>query len=104
MGKIIYDIVMKTPVGLRYGTITLYMLGSQVYGTLDLLGHSESFSGTVDSEGNCTIYGCLVTLMRTISYTAVGKLSQKSIALLLKGERNIFEITGIAVTEGEVEA
>lgn len=100
----IYNIVMKTPVGLRYGTITLRLIDNQVYGTLDLLEHSESFRGTVDRDGNCTICGSLVTLMRTIRYTAVGKVSQKAIALSLQGERNIFEITGIAVPEGEVEA
>lgn len=104
MDNIIYNVVMKTPVGLRYGTITLCMIDNQVYGTLDLLEHSESFSGTVDSNGNCTICGCLVTLMRTISYTAVGKISRKAIKLSLQGERNIFEITGISVPESEVEA
>ena len=99
-----YNIVMKTPAGLRYGTMTLRMMENQVYGTLDLLEHSESFRGSVEQDGSCRICGSLVTLMRTIRYTAVGKLSPKAITLSLQGERNIFEITGIAVPESEVEA
>ena len=104
MSDIVYNIVMKTPVGLRYGTMTLCMIDNRVYGVLDLLEHAEAFNGTVDSDGNCTICGCLVTLTKTISYTAVGKVSPKTIALSLQGDRNIFEITGIAVPDNEVKA
>ncbi|MGN0504988.1 MAG: hypothetical protein ACI4FZ_00390 [Lachnospiraceae bacterium] len=99
-----YNIEMKTPVGMRYGTMNFCSSENQVSGTLHLLGHSEPFNGAVDNEGNCTIRGRLITLMRTIDYIAVGKVSQKAIELSLQGERNKFTITGIAVPESEVDA
>lgn len=102
MDNTIYDIVMKTPIGLRYGTISLCSNGSNLNGTLDLLEHSEPFDGTIDNDGNCTICGHIVTLMRTIHYTAVGKVSESSIELSIQGERNIFRITGVAAGEREV--
>lgn len=103
MENIKYSIVMHTPIGLRYGTINICQAEGQIKGTLDILNHSEPFSGTLDSEGNCTICGRLVTLMRNISYTAIGSFDEKTIELLLQGERNKFKITGIAVSESEVD-
>lgn len=103
MHNVIYNIEMKTPIGLRYGTISLCFTENQLRGTLDLLGHSEPFDGAVDDAGNCTISGRLVTLMRTINYTAVGKVTQKAIELSLKGDRNNFEITGTVIPESEVK-
>lgn len=95
----IYNIEMDTPIGLRYGTMTLCSTGNKVNGTLALLEHSEPFNGTVDENGNCTIYGRLVTLMRTIHYTANGKISEKGIELLLHGEQNNFKVRGTLSAE-----
>ena len=96
-----YNITMNTPIGSRYGTINLILADSYINGTLDLLEHSEPFSGSIDRNGNCKIYGHLITLMRTIEYTAVGRITEKAIELSLQGERNIFKITGIAIPESE---
>ena len=98
-----YEIVMDTPIGLRYGTINLCSTENRINGTLDLLGHSEPFGGTIDSNGNCTICGQLITLMHTINYTAIGKITEKAIELSLQGERNVFKMTGIGVPESEVK-
>ncbi|MGN1203938.1 MAG: hypothetical protein ACI4SA_02670 [Lachnospiraceae bacterium] len=94
-----YNIVMDTPVGSRYGTIRLNSAENHIHGTMDLLGHSEPFDGTMDGNGNCTLNGRLITLMRTIEYTAIGKITEMAIELSLQGERNIFRITGIAASE-----
>lgn len=93
---------MNTPIGSRYGTINLILKDNCISGTLNLLEHSEPLSGSIDSDGNCKIYGNLITLMRTIEYTAIGRVSEKAIELSLQGERNIFKITGIAIPESEV--
>lgn len=102
MKKRKYDITMSTPIGSRYGTIHLILADSRINGTLDLLEHSEPFSGTIDRNGNCKIYGHLITLMRTIEYTAIGRITEKAIELSLQGEKNTFKITGIAIPESEV--
>lgn len=104
MKNIKYNITMYTPIGSRYGTINLFLADNLINGTLDLLEHSEPVNGSIDNKGNCKINGRLVTLLRTIEYTAVGKVTEKAIELSLQGERNIFRIKGIAVTESEVKA
>lgn len=52
MKKRKYDITMNTPIGSRYGTINLILADSCINGTLDLLEHSEPFSGSIDRKGN----------------------------------------------------
>ncbi len=99
-----YNIVMDTPVGSRYGIIDLYGSDNQIRGTLDLLDHSEPFGGTIDSNGNCIICGHIITLMRTIDYTAIGRITEKSIELSLQSKQNHFKITGTVVLESEVDA
>ncbi|MGN0311619.1 MAG: hypothetical protein ACI4CC_02495 [Lachnospiraceae bacterium] len=93
----IYNVTMSTPVGLKHGTMELNIADGKVRGILSLLEHSEPFVGTVDSKGNCLICGQLITLMRTIHYTAVGCLTDHGIRLRLRGERSDFEITGIEI-------
>lgn len=97
-----YNITMNTSIGSRYGTINLIIADNCINGTLDLLDHSEPLCGSMDSNGNCKIHGQLVTLMRTIEYTAIGRISEKAIELSLHGKRNIFKITGIAIPESKV--
>ncbi|MGN0170081.1 MAG: hypothetical protein ACI39H_04880 [Lachnospiraceae bacterium] len=92
-----YSITMSTPVGLKYGTMEFVIADGKIRGILSLLEHSEPFRGTIDSKGNCMICGQLITLMRTIHYTAVGCLTEHGIRLRLRGERNDFEIIGTEI-------
>lgn len=96
-----YDIVMKTPLGARYGTILLKRENNHLFGEIDLLKTSQPFDGTVDENGNCSFCGTLVSLVRTIHYKAVGKISENTIELRLSGQRNEFNISGVAVNEKE---
>ena len=95
----IYSITMKTPVGVRHGKINIFIKDDRINGTLDMLARSEPLSGTVEKDGSCRINGYLTTLIRNVRYTAVGKITEDSIELSMKGERNIFKITGIADKE-----
>lgn len=96
-----YKIVMYTPIGLRHGRITLASMKDRLNGTLHILGHSEPFTGTVDSDGKCEFCGNIVTLTRTIVYTAVGTIHPQSIELHLQGGCNRFKITGKVIEESE---
>ncbi|MGN1319904.1 MAG: hypothetical protein ACI4U6_02175, partial [Acutalibacteraceae bacterium] len=60
----------------------------------------EPFNGTIDNFGNCKISGKIITLMRTIPFTAIGKLTASAVYLTIKGERNIFELSGTPCSEG----
>ncbi|MGN0114182.1 MAG: hypothetical protein ACI396_02530 [Acutalibacteraceae bacterium] len=96
-----YNIVMHTPLGKKYGTLFADVTDNTVSGWLDILKHKERFEGTIDSDGNCTISGTIVTLMRSVKYTATGKMTSTAVALKLQGERNVFELTGVACQKGE---
>lgn len=102
MKRRIYNIILRTPIGARYGSINLVLAGKGLSGTLDLLERSNPFCGRVDGCGNCTISGQLVTLMRTIKYTAVGKITDESIELSLQGDQSNLKITGNIIGESEV--
>ena len=68
MSNVRYEVVMKTPAGFRYGEIDLQFEANQLSGTLDILGHAEPIEGYMETDGNCEIYGHLITLMQTIPY------------------------------------
>lgn len=78
---VIYDIRLSTPIGKRKGIMTVYKEHGRVYGTLNILGHSESFEGCLSSEGSCIITGTVKTLMRTINYIASGFINGSDLSL-----------------------
>ncbi len=92
----IYDIRMHTPLGDRHGKMMISVRNGELSGSLDLLGHCEPFCGTIDTDGNCTFSGTLITLMRTVHYTASGVITHVSLNLLLRDERHTFQISGSA--------
>lgn len=89
-----YKISLKTPIGVRHGTMEVYIHKQKIKGSITLLGHKNPIYGIIDSTGSCTIVGQLTTLVRNINYTAVGKITDTVVELSLKGERNVFKITG----------
>lgn len=94
-----YRIRMQTPMGERIGTMDAAIERGAVTGRMNLLHHSEPFEGSIDPEGKCSISGRLVTLMRTIPYTATGQITPEQVELSLQGGRNSFVITGKACNE-----
>ncbi|MGN1319874.1 MAG: hypothetical protein ACI4U6_02025, partial [Acutalibacteraceae bacterium] len=74
MEKYRYSVVMQTPLGNKYGSLAADVSENSVSGWLEMLKHKEPFNGTIDNVGNCKINGKIITLMRTIPFTAIGKL------------------------------
>lgn len=104
MSELCYSIVMQTPLGKKYGTLSASVSGNLLRGWLDILEHREPFEGTVDDAGNCRIVGTLITLLRTISFIATGKLTTSAVHLQVQGDRNVFELSGISCPKkGEIE-
>ena len=89
-----YNIRMRTPIGIRFGHMAVYKNYGKLSGYLDILRHIEPFEGTVDEEGNCELYGKIITLVRTISYAATGKITPDGLKLLINDENHVLEITG----------
>ena len=96
-----YSILMHTPLGKKHGMITARKTANRLSGTFDILEHSRPFDGEINSAGECQISGSIVTLLRTFSYTAAGKIDENAIHLFLKGDRDTYEIIGAACTKKE---
>lgn len=101
MSEIQYNVRMYTPMGEKKGTLTAERIGNQLKGWLNILGHKEPFEGVVDKMGNCRITGFYITLLRNVPYVATGKISPSSIHLQVKGERNVFVLSGNTSPESE---
>ena len=90
-----YNILMQTPVGVKYGTISFNVTDGKIKGEMDMLNHCEPISGTIDEFGYCHITGQIVTLVKNIKFQATGRIYNGNLNLSARGERNAFEITGV---------
>ncbi len=99
----LYDITMQTPIGNRYGSMNVTVNQNHVDGILTILKKATPFDGSICEDGNCRISGQLITLMRTIPYDAVGRITKSSLWLILKGEQETFEVSG-SVSDSNVSA
>lgn len=92
-----YEITMQTRIGPRYGTMSVQCNEGEINGFLDLLEQHNFFSGSVDEQGVCQISGQLKTLMRTIFYSATGKITNDFVSLRLQAKNEEFKVTGTAI-------
>ena len=90
-----YNICMKTPIGVRIGTMHLSSLAGVLDGKLSVLNHMVPISGEADVYGNCRLSGSLITLMQTIPFTAKGKISRHAVSLQLCSDQGEFELNGV---------
>lgn len=91
-----YDVKMRTPIGARYGTMSVSIENNKIKGALVILNKSNPFSGNIDENGDCQIKGKVTTLMRTIPYHATGRITKEKMDLQLKSEHEIFDLSGTA--------
>ena len=91
-----YDISMSTPIGKKRGYLTVNTENGVVTGELEVMKHSEPFRGVIDGDGNCLISGSIVTLMRTVKYTAVGIIKESTVELRVTAANHTFEVRGEA--------
>ncbi|MGN0151125.1 MAG: hypothetical protein ACI39Q_01515 [Wujia sp.] len=96
-----YKVSMKTPLGDKKGTLTAVIAENTLTGYLDILGHKETFEGTIDLTGNCMFNGSFTTLIKNVPFVASGKITDLSVDLQVKGGRNVFELTGVPCLERE---
>lgn len=101
MQEMIYQIYMYTPLGKKPGKLYVRKKGNVLEGWLNILQHNEPFKGTVDEMGNCRISGSFITLMRTVSFVAVGKISDSTVCIQVKDGRDVFDLSGTTCREEE---
>ena len=96
MWKRMYDIVLKTPIGPRYGTMEIQKDCGKVNGFLNVLMGKNPFQGFIDKGDRCQITGQLRTLVRTIFYSAAGKITGDTVCLVVNTGKGTIEVTGTA--------
>ena len=89
-----YNIVLRTPIGPRYGTMEIHGDCGKVAGFLNVLMGQNRFQGVMDEENWCEISGQLKTLMRTVFYSAAGRINRDSLSLTMYTEKGVLEVTG----------
>ncbi len=98
-----YNVVMKTPIGPRRGTMEVFVDQGKVDGILDLLKQTNPFSGSIDDDGACQITGQLKTLIRTVSYCAAGQITKEAVRLVMEDGSKTFELTGETAALSDTE-
>lgn len=89
-----YDLILQTPLGDRKGMMDVCIENGIVNGVMQLLKCEETFRAKIAPNGQCSFNGRLVTLMNTIPYNAVGRITEKEVELSLIGDRESFRLTG----------
>ena len=89
----VYDVILETPVGKRYGEMAVSIQDKNVTGILHILKGAEPFEGEIEHSGHCRISGNLSTLMRRIPYLATGIIGE-SIELELISGKGHFQLVG----------
>lgn len=91
-----YHVCLNTPLGKKHGIMTASTAGESLTGTLEMLGHKREFVGVVDGDGVCTISGAIVTLLKTITFTAEGKITDDDVYLRVRADNGgmTFELSG----------
>ena len=92
--KLSYEIQMKTPVGIKSGSLYAEILDNQINGYLDITRQTEPFYGYIDEQGNCKIQGKLKSLLKTYSYKAVGYIDKEIVNLIIYTNSLKFYISG----------
>ncbi len=102
MKETMYDVVLHTGIGNRKGSACVIRNGQELSGSLKLLLHEEPFTGFVDKEGLCRIKGQITSLIKSVSYAAVGFANGENLYFKLTCGRHTYEITGTASGSKEV--
>ena len=96
-----YNIELDTELGKRYGTMQLFVDGTKVNGFMSILKHTKPFFGDISTDGNCKLYGKIVTLIKEITYTATGKIYNGELYLNVQSGKSNYTLKGVATDNME---
>lgn len=99
MRKYNYNIELDTEIGKRFGTMQLFVDGTKINGFMSILKHEEPLFGDISTDGNCKLYGKIVTLIKEITYTATGEFHDEELYLNVQLGKSNYKLKGIATDE-----
>ena len=95
MKKYNYNVVLKTELGKKNGTMQILINNNKVEGFLYLLKHTEPICGNINADGSCSLQGKIVTLIKEFTYTATGYIGGEELRLNFKIGLNNYLLKGI---------
>lgn len=98
MKKRKFEITMRVPTGIKYGTLTFEENSGNINGSLDILRHKNTISGTVSADGSICFAGEIVTPVRTFAYEACGSISGETLSAEINGEHISCTVSGREVS------
>lgn len=98
MTKRKFEVAMRAPTGIKYGTLTFDEDSGNINGILDILCCKNTISGTVSTDGKISFAGEIVTIIRTFAYEATGQISDKTLSAEINGEQLNCTLTGREVS------
>ena len=89
-----YICCANTPMGALNGTVTLECRGSNVMGTVEIMGMRNSFSGVKVSENQCNFKGNFNTPLGNIDYQATCVVKNNMLELTANTNKGNFKLNG----------
>lgn len=96
-----YTVELDSELGKKFGAMQLFINGTEAYGFLTILKHSEPFYGVINDDGICNLHGKIVTLIKETEYIATGKIDSKGFKLDLQLGKEKYELNGTAADNEE---
>lgn len=101
MRERVFQIIMRVPLGDRKGKMSFRQSGEELEGIFEVMGNKNPFKGKMLSETALEIEGILLTIIRSIPFTATGNIENKKLSMTLKEARHTYYIEGTEITEYE---
>ena len=101
MHERVFQIIMRVPLGERKGQISFRQKGQKLEGTFEVMGNKNPFRGKMLSETALEIEVVLLTIIRSIPFTATGNIENRKLSMTLKEARHTYYIEGTEITEYE---
>ncbi len=98
MKKRKFEVTMRVPTGIKYGTLIIEEDNGNITGCLDILRHKNTISGNISADGIICFAGEIATPVRTFAYKACGSISGKALTAEINGEHISCTLTGREVS------
>lgn len=89
-----YEITLKSPLGLKKGSISVIANEDGIRGTIDILNDTNQFAGRVLPDNKFEAYGELKTPTGQVPYNVEGMVEENGFHALMNTTKGLMELRG----------
>lgn len=89
-----YQITLKSPMGLKEGTLDVFSEGSKLIGTFQILKNKNSFEGELLGDSEFLIRGQIITSASQVEYELKGRVTEEELKGWVETPKVIMELKG----------